>query len=153
MHEIGTDDALVTSVESGEAHKMKILLALLLLGATAFAGQRASKEKEKKPAMIQNGSAAKLYIHKALYEFLEKPPYLAIEVSTPFLAKEIAGQKVWLSLVEFSCGLDAKDCLDCATIIIYNPAIKQHRFMNPADLMRTVGKEPVSKGTSEDGSI
>jgi hypothetical protein len=132
---------------------MKILLALLLLSPTAFAGQRASKEKEKKPAMIQDGSAAKLYIHKALYEFLEKPPYLAIEVETPFLAKEIAGQRVWLSLVEFSCGLDQKDCLDCATVIIYDPATKQHRFMNPDDLMRKVGKEPANKGTFDDGSI
>jgi hypothetical protein len=132
---------------------MKILFVLLLLSPTAFAGQRASKEKEKKPAIIQDGSPAKSYIHKALYQFLEKPPYLAIEVATPFLAKEIAGKNVWLSLVEFSCGTDEKTCLDCATIIIYDPVTKQHRFMNPDDLAGTVGKKPANKASLGDVSI
>ena len=132
---------------------MKILFALLLLSPTVFAGQRASKEKEKKPAIIQDGSAAKSYIHKAIYELLEKPPYLAIEVATPFLAKEIAGKNVWLSLVEFSCGTDEKTCLDCATIIIFDPVTKQHRFMNPDDLAGTLGKETDDKASLHDGSI
>jgi hypothetical protein len=132
---------------------MKILFALLLLTATAFAGQHASKEKGKKPAIIQDGSAAKSYIHKALNEYLEKPPYLAIEVATPFLAKDIAGKNVWLSLVEFSCGLDEKNCLVCATVVIYDPLTKQHRFMNPDALMGTIGKKATDKGTGDGGSI
>jgi hypothetical protein len=124
---------------------MKILLALLLFSSTAFAGQHASKEKEKKPAVIQDGSAAKSYIHKALYEYLEKPPYLAVELATPFLAKQVAGKNVWLSLVEFSCGTDHMNCVVCATVIIYDPATKQHRFMNPDDFTSTVNKEPTNK--------
>lgn len=90
---------------------------------------------------------------KTLYQFLEKPPYLAIEIVTPFLAKEIAGKNVWLSLVEFSCGMDEKTCLDCATIIIYDPVTKQHRFVNPDDLASRVGKEPANKGHLDDASI
>lgn len=132
---------------------MKILFALLLLSPTVFAGQRAPKEKEKKPAIIQDGSAAKSYIHKAIYELLEKPPYLAIEVATPFLAKEIAGKNVWLSLVEFSCGTDEKTCVDCATVIIYDPVTKQHRFMNPDDLAGSVDKQPADKASSGGVSI
>jgi hypothetical protein len=124
---------------------MKILFALLLFSSMAFAGQPASKEKEKKPAAIQDGSAAKSYIHKALYEYLEKPPYLAVELATPFLAKQVAGKNVWLSLVEFSCGTDHMNCVVCATVIIYDPATKQHRFMNPDDFTSTVKKEPTNK--------
>ena len=132
---------------------MKILLALLLLSPIAFAGQHASNQKAKKPAAIQDGSAAKSYIHKALYEYLEKPPYLAVEVATPFLSKEMDGKNVWLSLVEFSCGTDQKNCVVCATIIIYDPATKQHQFMNPDDLASKVSKETTNKGTVDGGSI
>ena len=124
---------------------MKILFALLLFSSMAFAGQPASKGKEKKPAVIQDGSAAKSYIHKALYEYLEKPPYLAVELATPFLAKQVAGKNVWLSLVEFSCGTDHMNCVVCATVIIYDPATKQHRFMNPDNFATTVNKEPTNK--------
>jgi hypothetical protein len=133
--------------------KMKILLALLLLSPMALAGQHASNKKEKKPAVIQDGSAAKSYIHKALYEYLEKPPYLAIEVATPFLSKQMAGKDVWLSLVEFSCGTDQKNCVVCATVIIYDPETKQHRFMNPDDLASTDSKDTTSKGTVDGDSI
>ena len=133
--------------------KMKILFALLLLSPMAFAGQHASKEKEKKPAVIQDGSAAKAYIHKALYEYLEKPSYLAIEVETPFIAKQMAGKNVWLSLVEFSCGVDQMNCVVCATVIIYDPATKQHRFMNPDDFATTVNKEPTNKANVDGDSI
>jgi hypothetical protein len=132
---------------------MKILLALLFFSSMAFAGQHASKEKEKKPAVIQDGSAAKSYIHKALYEYLEKPSYLAIEVETPFIAKQMAGKNVWLSLVEFSCGVDQMNCVVCATVIIYDPATKQHRFMNPDDFASTANKKPTDKGTVDGGSI
>jgi len=132
---------------------MKIVLALLLFSSMAFAGQHASKEKEKKPAVIQDGSAAKSYIHKALYEYLEKPPYLAVELATPFLAKQVAGKNVWLSLVEFSCGTDHMNCVVCATVIIYDPATKQHRFMSPDDLASTVSKETTDKTTTDGGSI
>ena len=132
---------------------MKILLALLLLSPMAFAGQHGSNNKEKKPAAIQDGSAAKSYIHKALYEYLEKPPYLAIEVATPFLSKQMAGKNVWLSLVEFSCGTNQMNCVVCATVIIYDPATKQHRFMNPDDLASTVSKETTDKSTADGDSI
>ena len=132
---------------------MKIVLALLLFSSMAFAGQHASKEKEKKPAVIQDGSAAKSYIHKALYEYLEKPPYLAVELATPFLAKQVAGKNVWLSLVEFSCGTDHMNCVVCATVIIYDPATKQHRFMNPDDFASTVNKEPTNKEPTDKGTV
>ena len=132
---------------------MKILFALLLLCSTGLAGQSASKEKAKKPRLIQNIPAAKSYAHKALYEFLEKPPYLVIEVATPFVAKEIGGKSVFLSLVEFSCGLDEKHCVDCATVIIYEPVTKQHRFVNPDDLIGQAGRKSDDKETADDGSI
>src|ERR1700739_3921779 len=132
---------------------MKILLALLLLSPMALAGQHASNQKAKKPAAIQDGSAAKSYIHKALYEYLEKPPYLAIEIATPFLSKEMDGKNVWLSLVEFSCGTNQMNCVVCATVIIYDPATKQHRFMSPDDLASTANKKPTDKGTVDGGSI
>jgi hypothetical protein len=132
---------------------MKILVALLLLSPMAFAGQHPSNQKAKKPAVIQDGSAAKSYIHKALYEYLEKPPYLAVEVATPFLSKEMDGKNVWLSLVEFSCGTNQMNCVVCATVIIYDPATKQHRFMSPDDLASTVSKQTTDKSTTDRGSI
>ena len=132
---------------------MKILLALLLLSPMAFAGQHASNQKAKKPAVVQDGSAAKSYIHKALYEYLEKPPYFAVQVATPFLSKEMDGKNVWLSLVEFSCGTDQKNCVVCATIIIYDPATKQHQFMNPDDLASPVSKGTTNKSTADGDSI
>src|ERR1700751_5494831 len=132
---------------------MKILLALLLLIPMALAGQHASNQKAKKPATIQDGSAAKSYIHKALYEYLEKPPYLAIEIATPFLSKEMDGKNVWLSLVEFSCGTDQKNCVGCATVIIYDPATKQPQFMNPDALASPASKETTNKNTTDGSSI
>jgi hypothetical protein len=73
--------------------------------------------------------------------------------ANPFLAKEIGGRKVWLSLVEFSCGLDEKHCVDCATVIIYEPVTKQHRFVNPDDLIGQAGRKSDDNETADDGSI
>jgi hypothetical protein len=118
---------------------MEVVLALLLLGITALAGQQISENTENKPAVIQDGKAAQSYITKALYEYLEKPPYLAIQSETPFFSKEIDGKNVWLSLVEFYCGLNEQYKMDCETVIIYDPETNQHRFMNPDELTALAG--------------
>jgi hypothetical protein len=118
---------------------MKMLLALLLLGAPTLAGRQSSQGNEDKPAIIQDGKAAKSYIGRALYEYLERPPYLAIRSETPFFAKEIAGKNVWLSFVEFYCGLNEQYKMGFETVIIYDPETNQHRFMNPDDLAGLAG--------------
>jgi hypothetical protein len=115
---------------------MKIVLALLLLSVTALAEQPSNHEQSK-PAIIKDGSAAETYISRALSEYLDKPPYLAIDAATPFLSKNIDGKTMWLALVAFSCGVSEEQKLHCATIIVYDPVTNQHRFMNPDELTGT----------------
>jgi len=132
---------------------MKIVLALLLLGVTALASE-ASDHQRDKPAIIGDGSAAKSYISKALYEYLDKPPYLAIRAATPFASKEIEGKTVWISLVDFYCGLSKEEKVHCVTVIVYDPVTNQHHFLNPDELGGSSGEGTSDEGsTSDDGSI
>ena len=117
---------------------MKIVLALLLLSVTALA-EAPSNHEQSKPAVIQDGSAAESYISKALSEYLDKPPYLAINAETPFLSKNFDGKNVWIALVAFCCGVSEEQSLHCATVIVYDPVTNQHRFMNPDELAASNG--------------
>jgi hypothetical protein len=121
---------------------MKIVLALLLLSVTALAKQPSNHEQSK-PATIQDGSAAKSYISRALFEYLDKPPYLAVHAETPFFSKNIDGKMMWIALVEFDCGVSEEQKLHCATIIVYDPVTNQHRFMHPDDLAETSGGDSI----------
>jgi hypothetical protein len=113
---------------------MKIVLALLLFGLATASADEPSKQDNIKPPNIQDGQAAESYVSKALYDFLEKPPYLAIVAETPFTLKRIEGKNVWVSLVDFYCGLNAEERFHGETVIIYDSDAKQPRFMNPDDL-------------------
>ena len=121
---------------------MKIVLALLLFSVTAL-GDQPSRQEQGKPPVIQDGSAAESYITTALYEYLDKPPYLAINSATPFFSKEIEGKNVWIALVDFDCGVSEEQNLHCATVIVYDPVTNQHRFMKPDDLPGMFGGESI----------
>ena len=54
---------------------MKIFLGLLLVGVSALADQ-APGSGQGKPVIIQDGPPAQAYIETALYQYLDKPPYL-----------------------------------------------------------------------------
>jgi hypothetical protein len=111
---------------------MKIILGLLL--STALCVAEPAKQDENKPSNIRDGQAAESYIRKALNDFLEKPPYLAIVAETPFTLKKIGGKNVWMSLVDFYCGFNEGEKLHGETVVIYDSDAKQPRFMNPDDL-------------------
>jgi hypothetical protein len=121
---------------------MKIVLTLLLLSLAAL-GDQPFNHRQTKPAMIQDGSAAESYISAALYDYLDKPPYLAINSATPFLSKEIEGKNLWISLVDFCCGVSEEQNLHCTTVIVYDPVTNEHRFMNPDDLPGIFGGESI----------
>jgi hypothetical protein len=121
---------------------MKVLLAFLFLGLTAFAGEPSNHEQSK-PAAIQDGSAAQSYISKALYEYLDKPPYLTIDSATPFLSKIIEGKTMWLALVDFHCGVSEQDKLHCITVIVYDPVTNTHRFVNPDDFEQASDRDTI----------
>jgi hypothetical protein len=114
--------------------EMKIMLGLLL--STVLCAAEPANQAETKPSNIQDGQAAELYIGRALYDFLEKPPYLVIVGETPFTFKRIEGKNVWLALVDFYCGLSDDAKVHGETVIIYDSEAKQPRFMNPDDLKR-----------------
>src|SRR4051812_36332429 len=107
---------------------MKVILGLLLCGIAAI-GQIPSASQQSKPALIQDGASAQEYISRALYEYLDKPPYLVIHAETPFFGKCIAGKNMWVALVEFYCGESEKSSLHCLTVIVYDPTTNEHRFM------------------------
>ena len=111
---------------------MRIILGLLLF--TTLCAAEPAKQDENKPANIRDGQAAESYINKALYEFLEKPPYFAIAAETPFILEKVEGKNVWVSLVDFYCGLNEEERVHGETVIIYDSDAKQPRFMNPDDL-------------------
>jgi hypothetical protein len=115
---------------------MKVVLALLFFGATALAGQP-SEHEQNKPAIIQDGAAAQSYTSSALYEYLDKPPYLVITAETPFCSKPVDGKNIWIALVEFYCGVNEQNRLHCMTVIAYDPLTNTHRFMNPDDFIKT----------------
>jgi hypothetical protein len=111
---------------------MKIILGLLL--STALCAAEPANQAETKPSNIQDGQAAESYISKALYDFLEKPPYLLIASETPFTLKRIEGKNVWVALIDFYCGLNGGAKLHGKTVILYGSDAKPPRFMNPDDL-------------------
>ena len=121
---------------------MKIVLTLLLLSVTAL-GDQLPNHEQSKPAIIKDGSAAESYIIKALYDYLDKPPYLAVNSATPFISKEVDGKNVWISLVDFRCGVSEDETLHCATVIVYDPVTNVHRFMNPDQLPGMFGGESI----------
>jgi hypothetical protein len=120
---------------------MKVVVALLFFGLSALASESAEKEQTK-PMVIQDGSAAQSYIHSALSEYLEKPPYLAIQAETPFFAKRLDGKSMWIALVEFYCGASADTKVHCMTIIVYDPANQTHRFMKPDEVVQESESDP-----------
>ena len=115
---------------------------LLLLGVTAL-GDQPSNHEQSKPAIIQDGSAAESYISTALYDYLDKPPFLVINSATPFFLKQIDGKNVWISLVDFRCGVSEEQNLHCTTVIVYDAVTDQHRFMNPDELQVMFGGESI----------
>jgi len=117
---------------------MKIVLVLLLLGVGALA-EAPSDDEQKKPTAIQDGSAAQSFIRTALYEYLERPPFLAIKAETPFFVKRIYGESRWVALVEFYCGINEQNKALCLTVIIYDPVTNEHRFMTPEDVAKASG--------------
>lgn len=118
-----------------------------IIKLTTASADAPSKQHENKPPDIQDGHAAESYISRALYDFLEKPPYLAIVAETPFRSKLIEGKSVWVSLVDFYCGRNEEDDLRCETVTIYDPNAKQPGLMRPDKL---VGSE---QGTPDKASI
>jgi len=120
---------------------MKVVVALLFLGLSALASEPAPDQQDK-PPMIQDGSAAQSYINGALIDYLEKPPYLAIQAETPFFSKRLDGKDMWIAIVEFYCGASADTKVHCMTIIVYDPASKTHRFMKPDEVVQESEYDP-----------
>jgi len=114
---------------------MKTVLVLLFLGVAALADPPYD-DGQKKPAVIQDGTAAEAFISTALYDYLDKPPYLVIHAETPFFAKRIYGESMWVALVEFYCGVSEQTRVLCMTVIVYNPVTNEHRFMTPDDVVK-----------------
>ena len=121
---------------------MRLVFALLLSGVVAIADPL-SQPDQSKPAIIQDGQAAQDYITKALYEYLDKPPYLVIHTETPFFEKRVAGKDMWIALVEFNCGSDEQDSLHCITVIVYDPTTNDHRFMKPEEIVQSTAGEAI----------
>jgi hypothetical protein len=113
---------------------MKIFLGLLLVGVSALA-DRAPDSEQGKPVVIQDGQPAQAYIETALYQYLDKPPYLFIHAETPFFTKCLVGKNVWIALVDFYCGLSEQQRLHCVTILAFDPLTSEHRFMTPEQLI------------------
>jgi hypothetical protein len=112
---------------------MKIFLGLLLVGVSALADQ-APDNGQRKPGMIQDGAPAQAYIETALYQYLDKPPYLFIHAETPFFAKRLVGKNMWIALVDFYCGLSEQQRIHCVTVLVFDPLTGEHRFMTPEQL-------------------
>jgi len=124
-------------------HKtMKLVLGLLFFSVAAFAETPSAKEQGK-PAVIQDGQSARAYISTALYEYLDKPPYLVIHAETPFFGKCIAGKNMWIALVEFYCGESEQNRLHGLTVIVYDPSTNEHRFMKPDEVTQAASGDAV----------
>jgi hypothetical protein len=121
---------------------MKLILSLLVFGIAALA-EAPSDNEQSKPAIIQDGQPAQAYIDTALYEYLDKPPYLVVHAETPFLGKRIAGKNVWIALVEFYCGESEERKLHCLTVIVYDPSTNKHRFMKPDEVSEAASQDPI----------
>ena len=124
-------------------HKtMRLVLGLLFFSVAAFA-ETPSDNAQGKPAVIQDGQSAQAYISTALYEYLDKPPYLVIHAETPFFGKCIAGKNMWIALVEFYCGESEQNRLHGLTVIVYDPSTNEHRFMKPDEVTQAASGDAV----------
>jgi hypothetical protein len=121
---------------------MKLVLGLLFFGVSGFA-ETPSDNEQGKPAVIQDGQPAQAYISMALYEYLDKPPYLVIHAETPFFEKRIAGKNMWIALVEFYCGDSEQNKIHCLTVIVYDPSTNEHQFMKPDEVTQSAGGEAI----------
>jgi len=121
---------------------MKIFLGLLLVGVSALADQ-APDSGQGKPVVIQDGPPAQAYIETALYQHLDKPPYLFIHAETPFFAKRLVGKNVWIALVDFYCGLSEQQRLHCVTVLVFDPLSNDHWFMTPEQLTQANNESPI----------
>ena len=83
---------------------MKFLLSALLFITVNALSELSTDTVQEEPAIIRDGAPTQAYISTAIYEYLEKPPYLTIQAENPFFEKSIAGKDRWISLVEFYCG-------------------------------------------------
>jgi hypothetical protein len=135
-----------TCFKGNQNHKqggvMKIFLGLLLVGVSALANQ-APDSGQGKPVVIQDGPPAQSYIETALYQYLDKPPYLFIHAETPFFAKRLVGKNVWIALVDFYCGLTEHQRLHCVTVLVFDPSTNEHRFMTPEQLAQASNESPI----------
>jgi hypothetical protein len=121
---------------------MKIFLGLLLVGASALADQ-APDSGQGKPVVIQDGPPAQAYIETALYQYLDKPPYLFVHAETPFFAKRLIGKNEWIALVDFYCGLNEQQRIHCVTVLVFDPLTNEHRFMTPEQLTQASNETPI----------
>jgi len=121
---------------------MKIFLGLLLVGVSALADQPPDSGQGK-PAVIQDGAQAQAYIETALYQYLDKPPYLFIHAETPFFAKRLVGKDVWIALIDFYCGLNEQQRLHCFTVLVFDPLTNEHRFMTPEKLTQASNESAI----------
>jgi hypothetical protein len=121
---------------------MKLVLGLLFFSVAAFAETPAHNEQGK-PAVIQDGPSAKAYISTALYEYLDKPPYLVIHAETPFFEKSITGKNMWIALVDFDCGESEQNKVHCLTAIVYDPLTNKHRFMKPDEIAQAASGDAI----------
>jgi|SRR6516162_4462406 len=113
--------------------------ALLFIAVNALAAFSPDGAKEK-PALIQDGAPAQAYIKRAIYEYLDKPPYLSIRAATPFFAKRVGGKDAWISLIEFYCGPSEQLKVHCLTVLVFDPLTGDHEFMTPEQLLEAAGK-------------
>ena len=118
----------------------KIVVGLLFFGLCAFAE---ADNEQSKPSLVQDEQSARAYISSALYEYLNRPPYLFIDAETPFFEKRIGGKNVWIALVEFYCGESEQNKLHCLTVIVYDPLTNQHRFMKPDEVTHVSGGDAI----------
>jgi hypothetical protein len=121
---------------------MKLILGILIFSVAAFA-EPPSDSEQNKPAIIQDGQPAQAYIDTALYEYLDKPPYLVVHAETPFFGKRIAGKNMWIALVEFYCGDSEQHKLHCVTVIVYDPSTNEHRFMKPDEVVQAADADAI----------
>ena len=112
---------------------MKFVLSLLLICASALA-----EGAREKPAIIQDGPPAHDYIELALYDYLEKPPYLLVQEETPFCLKRLHGNDTWIAFVEFYCGPNERQRLHCITVLAFDPLTGEHQFITPENLVQAM---------------
>jgi hypothetical protein len=114
---------------------MKFALGLLFIGVSALADQ-SPDNAQAKPTIIQEGPLAQAYIETAIYDYLDKPPYLLIKAETPFFLKHLRGKDMWIALVEFYCGPSEQQKLHCVTVLVFDPLSGEHQFMTPEQLVQ-----------------